>query len=139
MDIRRSFRDLNFFQSEITNHDGPIYQGTLNERRRMFSCWQKQPKVVDSNGELNQSTSSSNPSNQVSIISGSDSNGVLNQSNPALKPKAEYHWEALERILYIFAKANHSIGYIQGMNSLICPLYFVCSNDKDESNSSIRF
>ena len=39
----------------------------------------------------------------------------------------DLHWEAIERILFIYAKLNPAIGYVQGMNELIAPLYYVLS------------
>ena len=39
--------------------------------------------------------------------------------------ETDLHWEALERILFIYAKLNPAIGYVQGMNELIAPLYYV--------------
>jgi hypothetical protein len=35
-----------------------------------------------------------------------------------------YHMRRLERILYVFARANPPIGYFQGFNELVVPLYF---------------
>ena len=37
----------------------------------------------------------------------------------------DLHWEAIERVLFIYAKLNPAIGYVQGMNELIAPLYYV--------------
>ncbi|KAJ7334365.1 hypothetical protein OS493_014676 [Desmophyllum pertusum] len=41
----------------------------------------------------------------------------------------EAHWEVVERILYIYAKLNPGLGYVQGMNEIIGPLYYVFSSD----------
>jgi hypothetical protein len=41
------------------------------------------------------------------------------------KHETDLHWEAIERILFIYAKLNPAIGYVQGMNELIAPLYYV--------------
>ena len=59
----------------------------------------------------------------------SDSNNE--QINLKNKEDNEYdlHWEALERILFIYAKLNPGIGYIQGMNEILGPLYYVLAND----------
>ena len=35
------------------------------------------------------------------------------------------HMRRIERILYIFAKLNCSLSYLQGFNELICPIFFV--------------
>ena len=37
----------------------------------------------------------------------------------------DLHWEAIERLLFIYAKLNPAISYVQGMNELIAPLYYV--------------
>ena len=39
--------------------------------------------------------------------------------------ESDLHWEAIERLLFIYAKLNPAIGYVQGMNELIAPLYYV--------------
>jgi len=39
--------------------------------------------------------------------------------------ETDLHWEAIERILFIYAKLNPAIGYVQGMNELIAPVYYV--------------
>lgn len=42
----------------------------------------------------------------------------------------DLHWESIERILFIYAKLNPAIKYVQGMNELLAPLYFVLANDE---------
>ena len=42
--------------------------------------------------------------------------------------------EALKRILFIFAKLNPGIRYVQGMNEVLAPLYYVFKTDVDEVN-----
>ncbi|BFZ53232.1 hypothetical protein PYCC9005_000255 [Savitreella phatthalungensis] len=42
---------------------------------------------------------------------------------------SDLHWEAVERILFIYAKLNPGIGYVQGMNELLFPIYYVLAND----------
>ncbi|KAI3884173.1 hypothetical protein MKX03_013086 [Papaver bracteatum] len=44
--------------------------------------------------------------------------------------------EALRRILIIFAKLNPGIRYVQGMNEVLAPLYYVFKNDPDEENAA---
>jgi hypothetical protein len=41
----------------------------------------------------------------------------------------EYHWQVVARILFIYAKLNPGQGYVQGMNEIIGPIYYVFSND----------
>jgi len=47
--------------------------------------------------------------------------------------KSECHYEALTRILFIFAKKNPKIGYAQGMNEILAPIYFCFINDDKNS------
>ncbi|KAF9121376.1 hypothetical protein BGW39_010576, partial [Mortierella sp. 14UC] len=46
----------------------------------------------------------------------------------------DLHWEAIERILFIYAKLNPGVGYVQGMNEILGPLYYLLANDPDEAN-----
>ncbi|OAD65156.1 hypothetical protein PHYBLDRAFT_153752 [Phycomyces blakesleeanus NRRL 1555(-)] len=41
----------------------------------------------------------------------------------------DFHWEAIERLLFIYAKLNPGVGYVQGMNELLAPIYYVFSKD----------
>lgn len=43
--------------------------------------------------------------------------------------------EALKTILTIFAKLNPGIRYVQGMNEILAPLYYVFRNDPDEESA----
>lgn len=41
----------------------------------------------------------------------------------------EAHWEVVERILFIYAKLNPGIAYVQGMNEIVGPIYFTFATD----------
>ncbi|XP_065321757.1 TBC1 domain family member 13-like [Gordionus sp. m RMFG-2023] len=45
----------------------------------------------------------------------------------------EYHWEVCQRILFVYAKLNPGQSYIQGMNEILGPIYYVMANFNDES------
>lgn len=45
----------------------------------------------------------------------------------------EYHWEVVERILFVYSKLNTGQGYVQGMNEVIGPLYHTFATDPDQS------
>ncbi|MED6130771.1 hypothetical protein PIB30_003792 [Stylosanthes scabra] len=49
---------------------------------------------------------------------------------------AKFNQEALKNILIIFAKLNPGVRYVQGMNELLAPLYYVFKNDPDEENAA---
>jgi TBC1 domain family member 13 len=42
--------------------------------------------------------------------------------------------EAMRNILLLFAKMNPAIGYVQGMNEVLAPLYYVFRTDPNEYN-----
>ncbi|XP_021276107.1 TBC domain-containing protein C1952.17c-like isoform X2 [Herrania umbratica] len=46
------------------------------------------------------------------------------------------HREAMRNILLLFSKLNPAIRYVQGMNEVLAPLYYVFSTDIDEQNAS---
>jgi len=46
-------------------------------------------------------------------------------------PEAELHREEMKRALFMYAKLNPGLRYIQGMNELIAPLYYLFKNDPD--------
>lgn len=67
---------------------------------------------------------------------------VLQVSSPGkalnLYPSNEYevlpngceaHWEVVERILFIYAKLNPGIAYVQGMNEIVGPIYYTFATD----------
>ena len=37
----------------------------------------------------------------------------------------EAHWEVVQRILFLYAKLNPGQSYVQGMNEIIGPIYYV--------------
>ncbi|KAG0439975.1 TBC1 domain family member 13 [Dictyocoela muelleri] len=44
------------------------------------------------------------------------------------------HRDAIKRILICFAATNSSIGYIQGMNMIVIPIYYVFATSKNEDD-----
>ncbi|KAL6535059.1 hypothetical protein OROMI_026433 [Orobanche minor] len=42
--------------------------------------------------------------------------------------------EALRRVLIVFAKLNPGVRYVQGMNEILAPLFYVVKNDPNEEN-----
>ncbi|XP_058463666.1 TBC1 domain family member 13 [Malaya genurostris] len=51
------------------------------------------------------------------------------QSYEAMEEGHEAHWEVVERILFLYAKLNPGQGYVQGMNEIIGPIYYVLASD----------
>ncbi|KAH3767500.1 TBC1 domain family member 13 [Pelomyxa schiedti] len=50
------------------------------------------------------------------------------------------HYHALKHILFIFAKLNPGIRYVQGMNAILAPLYYVCTSEagKDDPEALLN-
>ncbi|KAF8034592.1 hypothetical protein BT93_C0792 [Corymbia citriodora subsp. variegata] len=46
------------------------------------------------------------------------------------------HREAMRNILLLFAKLNPAIRYVQGMNEVLAPIYYVFSTDPNEQNAA---
>ncbi|XP_029108641.1 TBC1 domain family member 13-like isoform X1 [Scleropages formosus] len=42
---------------------------------------------------------------------------------------SEAHWEVVERILFVYAKLNPGIAYVQGMNEIVGPIYYTLATD----------
>lgn len=53
------------------------------------------------------------------------------QTYEAMDEGCEAHWEVVERILFIYAKLNPGQSYVQGMNEIIGPIYYVFASDPD--------
>uniref|UniRef100_A0A8C5RZH6 TBC1 domain family member 13 n=1 Tax=Laticauda laticaudata TaxID=8630 RepID=A0A8C5RZH6_LATLA len=69
--------------------------------------------------------------------------GVTNMSSPLKAPVVseyevlpdgfEAHWEVVERILFIYAKLNPGIAYVQGMNEIVGPLYYTFATNPNSA------
>lgn len=51
----------------------------------------------------------------------------------------EAHWEVVQRILFLYAKLNPGQGYVQGMNEIIGPIYYVLASDPDIESRSKQY
>uniref|UniRef100_A0A0V0J1E1 TBC1 domain family member 13 n=2 Tax=Schistocephalus solidus TaxID=70667 RepID=A0A0V0J1E1_SCHSO len=43
----------------------------------------------------------------------------------------EAHWEVAQRIIFIYCKVNQRSSYVQGMNEVLGPIYYLFANDPD--------
>jgi len=48
------------------------------------------------------------------------------------------HYQALRSILFMWAKLNPGIAYVQGMNEILGPIYYIFANDGDEAFKKTR-
>lgn len=58
------------------------------------------------------------------------------ESYEAMEEGSEAHWEVVQRILFLYAKLNPGLGYVQGMNEIIGPIYYVMASDPLADNRS---
>eukprot|EP00045_Choanoeca_perplexa_P012420 m.135478 g.135478 ORF g.135478 m.135478 type:complete len:400 (+) comp15995_c0_seq3:122-1321(+) len=47
----------------------------------------------------------------------------------------EQHWEVIERVLFVYAKLNPGVKYVQGMNEILGPIYYCFATDPDPNTS----
>jgi hypothetical protein len=116
-DVRRTFPDLAFFQKEIHQSvNCGIYAEKVGQKRRSLGTWLKYSKTETDFGVRRRTT-----------------------TNPIPSETPEYHWESIERILFLYCKVNPGIGYVQGMNNIVAPIYYVYANDSESHTSGNSF
>eukprot|EP00879_Flechtneria_rotunda_P005730 GHRR01006031.1.p1 GENE.GHRR01006031.1~~GHRR01006031.1.p1 ORF type:complete len:476 (+),score=176.35 GHRR01006031.1:122-1549(+) len=49
--------------------------------------------------------------------------------------EAEQHRKEMKRCLFMYAKLNPGLHYIQGMNELLAPIYYLCRTDPDRTSA----
>lgn len=108
-DVRRTHTDLNFF----------FMPSKLEDLKKLTN--KEISEVVDKRR-----------SNDVKTI-----DDIYLSANSVSGEKFETHGDVICRILYIYAKLNPDINYVQGMNELIAPIYYCYSfNQYDDAFGS---
>ena len=51
----------------------------------------------------------------------------------AMEKGKEANWEVVERMLFIYAKLNPGQGYVQGMNEIIGPIYYILASNEEHA------
>lgn len=113
-DCRRLYPDLDFFQRGVATRNDLIYRGKLLRARVERSMLEVKTVASDWKG--------------VSLAQ-SERKSQMTQMFAELAHNQEVHWEVVERILFIYVKLNPGQGYVQGMNEIIGPLYYVFYQD----------
>jgi hypothetical protein len=120
-DTRRLYPELSFFQRPTPYPRKAFNAGTVFgiealKERVDRSCLPSQKVATSRFGVRNVAqTKQKDPDEQLCI----------------LREGEEGHWEVVERILFIYAKMNKGIGYVQGMNEIIGPIYYVFAQHPD--------
>ncbi|KAM6237453.1 TBC1 domain family member 13 isoform 4-T5 [Spheniscus humboldti] len=119
-DVRRLYPDMAFFQRP-TDYPCLLILDPQNEfetlRKRVEQTTLKSQTVArNRSGVTNVSSPLKTTSNSLSEYK-------------VLPNGCEAHWEVVERILFIYAKLNPGIAYVQGMNEIVGPLYYTFATD----------
>ena len=115
-DINRTYSTLNFFSKPINNKIKLSPEEINNFYLQKKSCVYQDSTLVYTKGRKNYD--------------------LLDK---------EIHSDVLERILYIYAKINKDVGYVQGMNAILAPIYYcycldnTCDKDNIEADTFWSF
>ncbi|KAF7494392.1 TBC1 domain family member 13 [Sarcoptes scabiei] len=109
-DVRRLYPDISFFQQKISKK---FHSSEFDVLDRMNNSAQSVDVIKDCFGMIKMRK------NKPFM------------ANDSLKTDCddEFHWQIVARILFIYAKLNPGQGYVQGMNEIIGPIYYVFAND----------
>ncbi|XP_075434737.1 TBC1 domain family member 13 isoform X2 [Ascaphus truei] len=117
-DVRRLYPDMSFFQRP-TDYPCLLIMDPQNEfetlRKRVEQTTLKSQTVARNRSGL---TNVSSPRKTHSM-----------SEYELLPDGCEAHWEVVERILFIYAKLNPGIAYVQGMNEIVGPIYYTFATD----------
>ncbi|KAF7837001.1 TBC1 domain family member 13 [Senna tora] len=101
-------------RSEITHGEHPLSLGKTSIWNQFF----QDTEIID---QIDRDVKRTHP--DMNFFSGDSQFAKSNQ-------------EALKNILIIFAKLNPGVRYVQGMNEILAPLFYVFKNDPDEENAA---
>ncbi|KAL1542992.1 TBC1 domain family member 13-like [Salvia divinorum] len=101
-------------RSEISHGEHPLSLGKTSIWNQFF----QETEVVE---QINRDVMRTHP--DIHFFSGDSAFAKSNQ-------------EALRSILIVFAKLNPGIRYVQGMNEILAPLYYIFKSDPNEENAA---
>ena len=110
-DVKRTYSSFHFFQERVK----PIIT-TLEEARTRAKAEQAHvPSLFD------------NVPSTSSSVSIPPSAADVTRAPPAKED--ETHQDVIRRILFVYAKLNPGVRYVQGMNEILAPMYYVFAHD----------
>ncbi|XP_075761264.1 TBC1 domain family member 13 isoform X1 [Pelodiscus sinensis] len=122
-DVRRLYPDMAFFQRP-TDYPCLLILDPQNE----FETLRKRVEQTT----LKSQTVARNRSGVTNVSSPLKTSVPNSLSEYEVLPNGcEAHWEVVERILFIYAKLNPGIAYVQGMNEIVGPLYYTFATDSN--------
>uniref|UniRef100_A0A914WIC4 TBC1 domain family member 13 n=1 Tax=Plectus sambesii TaxID=2011161 RepID=A0A914WIC4_9BILA len=116
-DVRRLCPEMSFFQQPTPFPNRPASR--LNLSKRINSC------------NLHAEVFETSRSGATNFVASSRKKAV--EQYKSLDEGDEAHWQVVERILFIYSKLNPGVKYVQGMNEVLGPLYYVFAQDTNDS------
>nr|XP_014087184.1 TBC1 domain family member 13 isoform X2 [Bactrocera oleae] len=117
-DVRRLCPDISFFQ-QATEYPCDIVVHSKGERR----LHQRVVPTMLSSANVERKGLGITKINLITKRS--------NENYVAMEEGLEAHWEVVQRILFLYAKLNPGQGYVQGMNEIVGPIYYIMASDPD--------
>ncbi|OXA62837.1 TBC1 domain family member 13 [Folsomia candida] len=120
-DVRRLLPEIAFFQSATKYPCEQIVSGAMARLHERVGYVSLQAGSIVKRG--------------IGLITKTSTGTSSSSSDGGCRPNnkgGESHWEVVERILFVYAKLNPGQSYVQGMNEIMGPLYYVLATDADE-------
>uniref|UniRef100_A0A915PJG2 E3 ubiquitin-protein ligase n=1 Tax=Setaria digitata TaxID=48799 RepID=A0A915PJG2_9BILA len=115
-DVRRLCPEIDFFQRITSYPHRSAAKINLSRRIRQENLYSEVPPCSHfSTGNFIASPSKTASKEYSNVV---DEN-------------VEYHWQVVERVLFMYSKLNPGVKYVQGMNEIMGPLYYVFASDAD--------
>uniref|UniRef100_A0A915CU22 Rab-GAP TBC domain-containing protein n=1 Tax=Ditylenchus dipsaci TaxID=166011 RepID=A0A915CU22_9BILA len=131
-DVRRLRPEIDFFQRHTAYPKKSFASVDLGVRIHSENLSSDVHEIRFSNKSFIQSNHSSPSTSSNSLCS--TSSNLNPKTNPnEITETEELHWQASGRTTtFIFAKLNSGVKYVQGMNEIIGPIYYVFATDPDK-------
>lgn len=135
-DVKRTYSSFHFFNERVR-----VQETTTEEIKAKDRAIRAAAELAANSHKQNlfASPNSQNKSNNANTINRSTDNSgwsvnSVNYSNIYISPQPrrksdETHHDVIKRILFIYAKLNPGIKYVQGMNEILAPIYYVFAHD----------
>ncbi|XP_023033207.1 TBC1 domain family member 13 isoform X2 [Drosophila willistoni] len=122
-DVRRLCPDISFFQQPTEYPCDIVVHSEGEQGRRLHE--RVVPSVLSS---ANVERKGLGMTKQINLITKRSA-----ENYAAMEEGQEAHWEVVQRILFLYAKLNPGQGYVQGMNEIVGPIYYVMASNPDLS------
>ncbi|CAI2738474.1 unnamed protein product, partial [Dicrocoelium dendriticum] len=130
-DCRRLYPDFDFFH-RITDHpSNELFGEPVGILRRRIETSSLQVRAVQHN--LSGFIGAIHPCTYERVHQRALPSDLDQHRSTSNADCEERHWEVIERILYVYYKTHVTQGYVQGMNEVIAPIYYLFATDPDRS------